>query len=422
VSTYSAETHGDLKKRWRFALLAARCFHGLILVAACFFPLSGASAQETFATLAAKADKARDANEFETAIAAYRRALKIKPSWRDGWWSLGTIYYDRSQYSEAAPAFRRLVETDAKNGTGYAMLGLCEFEMGQDAAALHDIQTGLGFGLLTDDGLRKVVLYHEGMLLLRRGRFGSAQNALSLLASYGVRDDQLAQALGMAVLSIAPQSLTPESKQRGVVLWTGRAEILGAQKELDKGQSIYASLVAQAPEFPNLHYAYGRYLLLAHQPDKAVDEFQQEIKNNPSHVRSYLYIAAARYRMDSADGVKYAAHAVQLDSSLPFGHYMLGLLYADTHEYAKAIPELELASKQMSQRADIYYALGNAYARVGREEDAANAREKFRRLNAESSGGNEPNVYGDNPPIRVETEGTPEEKHLSGRGDGIGRP
>jgi tetratricopeptide (TPR) repeat protein len=315
-----------------------------------------------------------------------------------------------------------LVETDAKNGTGYAMLGLCEFEMGQDAAALHDIQTGLGFGLLTDDGLRKVVLYHEGMLLLRRGRFGSAQNALSLLASYGVRDDQLAQALGMAVLSIAPQSLTPESKQRGVVLWTGRAEILGAQKELDKGQSIYASLVAQAPEFPNLHYAYGRYLLLAHQPDKAVDEFQQEIKNNPSHVRSYLYIAAARYRMDSADGVKYAAHAVQLDSSLPFGHYMLGLLYADTHEYAKAIPELELASKKMSQRADIYYALGNAYARVGREEDAANAREKFRRLNAESSGGNEPNVYGDNPPIRVETEGTPEEKHLSGRGDGIGRP
>lgn len=126
--------------------------------------------------------------------------------------------------------------------------------------------------------------------------------------------------------------------------------------------------------------------------------------------------------MDSADGVKYAAHAVQLDSSLPFGHYMLGLLYADTHEYAKAIPELELASKKMSQRADIYYALGNAYARVGREEDAANAREKFRRLNAESGGGSEPNVYGDNPPIRVETEGTPEEKHLSGRGDGIGRP
>ena len=207
--------------------------------------------------MAAKGDKARDANEFETAIAAYRRALKIKPSWRDGWWSLGTIYYDRSQYSEAAPAFRRLVETDAKNGTGYAMLGLCEFEMGQDAAALHDIQTGLGFGLLTDDGLRKVVLYHEGMLLLRRGRFGSAQNALSLLASYGVRDDQLAQALGMAVLSIAPQSLTPESKQRGVVLWTGRAEILGAQKELDKGQSIYASLVAQAPEFPNLHTRTG---------------------------------------------------------------------------------------------------------------------------------------------------------------------
>jgi predicted Zn-dependent protease len=122
-------------------------------------------------------------------------------------------------------------------------------------------------------------------------------------------------------------------------------------------------------------------------------------------VRSYLYIAAIRYRLDSAAGVKYAAEAVRLDPALPFGHYLLGLLYADTHEYAKAIPELERAAEHMSRRPDIYYALGTAYAHVGRDEDATRARETFRRLSAEAASKDGPNIYGDNPPIRVETAG-----------------
>jgi predicted Zn-dependent protease len=302
------------------------------------------------------------------------------------------------------------------------MLGLCEFELGEDAAALRDIQRGLGFGLLTDEALRKVVLYHEGILLLRQSRFGSAQSALSLLASYGVRDDQLALALGMAVLSISPQTLPAESKDHEVVLWSGRAEILGAQKNLDQGEKIYAGLVSQAPEFPNLHYAYGRYLLLAHQPDRAVAEFQQEIKNNPHHTRSYLCIAAVRYRLDSPAGIEYASEAVQLDPALPFGHYILGLLYADTHEYAKAIPELELAAKQMNPRPDIYYALGNAYARVGRNQDAAHARETFRRLGAETDGKDSPNIYGDNPPIQVDAADGQVEERAADHEDGNQHP
>jgi tetratricopeptide (TPR) repeat protein len=401
---------------------SSRCFRLLLLVAASCFPFHRAIAQDTFAALSHKAEAARDASQFDEAITLYRRALALKPSWKDGWWALGTIHYDRSQYRDAAPAFRHLLEVDPKNGTAFAMLGLCEYELGQDAEALRDIQTGLGFGLLTDEGLRKVVLYHEGILLLRQSRFGSAQSALALLASYGVRDDQLALALGMAVLAIPPQHLPQAPNERSVVLWSGRAEILGAQKDLDKGENIYASLVSQAPQFPNLHYAYGRYLLSAHQPDKAVTEFQAEIKNNPAHMRSYLYIAATRYRLDSADGIQYAAEAVRLDPALPFGHYMLGLLYADTRDYAKAIPELELASTQMNRRADIYYALGNAYARVGRQQDAAHARETFRRLNAENNSSDEPNVYGDNPLIHVDADSTQDKTNAQNHEGGNNHP
>jgi predicted Zn-dependent protease len=395
-----------------------------VLALVCCLTVSEAVAADTFASLAARAETARDANRLDEAGSLYRRALALRPSWKDGWWSLGTIYYDRDEYGEAAPAFRHLLALDGKNGTAYAMLGLCEFELGHDATALRAIQTGLSFGLLTDEPLRKVVLYHEGILLLRQRRFGSAQDALSLLASYGVREDQLATALGMAVLSITPgeQDLPPEPIQRDVVLWAGRAEMLGAQKNLDQGEKIYADLVNRAPAFANLHYAYGRYLLLAHQPDQAAAEFQQEISNNPRHTPSYLYIAAIHYRLDSAAGVKYAEDAVRLNPALPFGHYMLGLLYADTHEYAKAVPELELAAKTMNQRPDIYYALGNAYARLGRPQDAAQARELFRRMSAEAGNKDAPNIYGDNPPIQVDAAGVQGEQRAAGGEEGNQRP
>ena len=355
---------------------------------------------DNFAALSAKAEAARDAERLDEAVSLYRRALVLRPSWKDGWWSLGTIYYDQDAYAKAARAFQSLLKADPKSGTAYSMLGLCQFELGQDAAALRSIQSGLSLGLVKDQSLRNVVLYHEGILLLRQGKFGNAQDALSLMASYGAEGDQAALALGMAALRLRPQSLPAEgSKEREVVLRAGRAEVLGAQKKFDEGAKVYRELAAEAPEYPSLHYAYGMFLLLEHLTDEAIVEFQQEIKNNPRHVQSYLEIASAQYHVDSAAGAKYAEEAVKLQPALPATHYLLGLLYADTSEYAKAITQLELAEKSQIHEPDLYYALGRAYSHTGRKQEAARARAMFLRLSSEASGQEEPNIYGEHRPL-----------------------
>jgi tetratricopeptide (TPR) repeat protein len=140
------------------SLFACRAI--LLLLLLSFVTPHSFAAAETFATLAAKADAARDAEHLDEAAALYRRALALRPSWKDGWWSLGTIYYDQDAYAKAARAFEGLLKADPKNGTGYVMLGLCQFELKQDAASLKSIQTGLSFGLIKDQSLRDVVLYH----------------------------------------------------------------------------------------------------------------------------------------------------------------------------------------------------------------------------------------------------------------------
>lgn len=276
------------------------------------------------------------------------------------------------------------------------MLGLCEFELGQDDNALRDIQKGRQLGVLKDPQLRRVMLYHEGVLLLRKGSFEGAQEALALLCCEGVNDDDLVLALGMSVLRIPPVSLPPEgSTAREIVLRAGKAEFFVASKKFDEARQEFGSLAKEYAETANMHYAYGRFLLEIHEIDAAVTEFQREIQNNPRHALARLEIAAVRYRLDSPDGVKYAQEAVKLDPHLPFGHYLLGLLYLDTQNLTAAISELETAKSSYLNVPEVYFALGNAYARAGRKADAARARAAFTRLNALKKEQSTATVYGE---------------------------
>jgi tetratricopeptide (TPR) repeat protein len=342
-----------------------------------------------FATLSAQAERASQENRLDEAVALYGKALALRPSWPEGWWALGTLHYDRNAYQEAATAFQRAVALQPKAGSPRVMLGLCEFELGQDDAALKNIYEGRRLGLNPDPQFQKVMLYHQGTLLLRKGRFESAGEVFSELAEQGVNGEEADLGLGMSVLRILPRDLPgTDTPGRQVVLRAGKAESLAAQKKFEDAGLAYSALLAEFPDFPNLHYALGRFLLETHEVDAAVAAFQEEIAKSPQSVPARLQIAAARYRTDSAAGLAYAREAVKLQPQLPFGHYLLGLLLLDTGDFRGAIPELEAARKGLSGEAGIYFALGNAYARAGRKAEAAEARETFKRLDKGGHAGN----------------------------------
>ena len=139
-------------------------------------PQNPASTTNTFDSLSKRAAEARDADHLDDAVALYKKALALHPKWPEGWWSLGTIEYDRNNYAAAARAFRLLLPLAPKDGTAHVMLGLCEFELHQDSAALKHLQEGKELGVSTNPQLRMVTLYHEGLLLLRAGQFKAAQD------------------------------------------------------------------------------------------------------------------------------------------------------------------------------------------------------------------------------------------------------
>jgi len=361
---------------------SARCTLRLLVLLTLASPLTLRSqSRSAFNTIAQKADAARDENHLDEAVSLYRQALALHPGWKEGWWSLGTIQYDRSQYAEAKQALRKVVAQDPESGTARLMLGLSEFELGEDDAALREIEQAKRQTLTRDPQMLNVMFFDEGVLLRRAGKFEAAADVLQDMCARQPDSAEIVRELGMLALRMRDKSYPAQETQAGqAVQRLGEARCRIAQKQFDAARRIAQAVATQFPQQPNVHYAYGRVLLESHDPADALSQFTEELANQPKDVYSRLEIAAIRYRIDSAAGIPYAEDAVRLDPRLPFAHYLLGLLLVDVGDYTRSLPELETARSSFPDDPRVYFALANAYTHVGRRDDAARARAEFLRL------------------------------------------
>ena len=112
--------------------------------------------------------------------------------------------------------------------------------------------------------LRQVVLYHEGVLLQRSGRFEGAQKALSSLCLSGVNSEELTETYGLTVLHLRDaKPPAPGTQESDIVEHLGRGACLGGQKNYDAARLEYELVIRQYPHFPLVYYAYGELLLAA---------------------------------------------------------------------------------------------------------------------------------------------------------------
>jgi tetratricopeptide (TPR) repeat protein len=368
--------------------------------------------QESFDKLAADATAAREADRVTEAIALYRQALAAKSDWAEGWWYLATLQYDLNNYADAARGFRETARLQGSAGAPWAMLGLCEFQLERYDEAMAHLRQGRQLGLGDNVELIRVMRYHEGLLYLLKGEFERAQVTLDGLSFEGVNSNELIIALGLAVLRMGmlPKDVDINYRDRAVIRRAGLAEHFSAQKNVSDAAREYELLVKDFSNFPNAHYAHGRFLLATRDNDGALVAFQSELKNSPKHALARLQIAYIHLiSKQAAQGLVFATEAVKLHPRLPLGHYIIGRLYFDTGQTAQAIEALELARRMVPDEPKIHFALTRAYAKANRKADADQAREAFTRLTQaaeKAAAGGE--VSGDAIPVENTADKSPE--------------
>jgi tetratricopeptide (TPR) repeat protein len=337
-------------------------------------------APSAFERASKAATDARTQNRVEDATRLYRQAVGLRPSWTEGWWFLGELLYDQNQYPEARDALRKLVELDRNSGPGFALLGLCEFETKEYAKSLNHIYQARRLGLGDDPQVRRVVLFHEMLLLTLLKEYETAMQALMDVVKGGGSGEAVIEAAGIAGLRrpILPEDLPPGDKD--LIERAGRAVCAMALRDPTAAQNYFADLLAAYPNAANVHYLYGSFLA-ASDRDAALREYQKELELNPKHAEALAAIALeyeARGDLDAA--VPYARRSVDADPSFFGAHAVLGKLLAAAGQLDEGIKELEIAKQQAPDSPQVHFSLAAAYSLAGKKEDAARERAEFARL------------------------------------------
>jgi tetratricopeptide (TPR) repeat protein len=333
-----------------------------------------------FERLSQEAATARGSNQNDKALLLYRKALQLKPSWADGWWNIGSIYYEKEQYQEARDSFRKLIEIDNKAVAGYALLGICEYKTKDYDTAMRHLDAARLLGLPNGHPVAAAARYYLAVLLNQAGLHDAAADLLLGLSQSAAASAAVSEALGLAGLRITklPEEITPE--EREIAARTGEALAAASQRRGQESLPLMEALLKRYPTQPNLHYLYGIMLLQA-DGSQALDEFQKELQLQPSAIHVLLAIARELERTRRLEEARtYAEKAVRAGPSSFDTHALLGRILVAQGHVQEGAAELEKARDIDSGSPQVYFALASAYAKLGRNEDAEKARAEFLRL------------------------------------------
>jgi tetratricopeptide (TPR) repeat protein len=328
-----------------------------------------------------EAEAARQADHMEDAIKLYKRGVSIKPSWEEGWWALGNIYYSEDRYEDARDSFRHLASLEPTAGAPWAMLGLSEFETRQYDQAMSHLRRGTEIHKGTSEEILQSANYHLALLFTRSEQYEVAEKILGLFAQRNINDARYVEAMGIAALRkpVLPSEAAPADRQ--LIMDTGRVMYDAAALKTVEAGTEFHILVDKYPDTPNIHYLYGSFLLFS-DADGGLAEMKKELEISPAHVPAIVTIASEYLkRGDYKNALTYAQKAVDIDPQSFPAHTLLGRVYSEGKlDTTRGVQELEIARKIAPNSPEVRIALAEAYTKVGRKDDATRERQEFLKL------------------------------------------
>jgi len=337
-------------------------------------------ANAEFDQLVKKGDDARLGERLDEAVSLYGQALRIKPTWPDGWWYIGAILYEKDLYPQARDAFQNLVAIDPTRGQGWAMLGLCQFQTAEYERAVVSLQKGRSLGVNDNSELAAVVRYHAALLYIRFEQFEIAFDILSEFMRSGNYSPKVVEAFGLTLLRMPFLPKEVPADKREQILIAGQAGYNMAARQLDQARTAFDMLLERYSNEPNVHYAFGVFML-AQDADAALKEFKRELEISPNHFAAMAQMAFEYLKRDQYnDALPLAEKAVQLAPKMYAARNVLGRVLLELGQVDRAIKELEEGVRIAPSSPEMHFALARAYTRAGRKEDAARERETFKKL------------------------------------------
>jgi tetratricopeptide (TPR) repeat protein len=356
-------------------------FNGLLALLA-LFPVLHLRAQANqdnqadFKSIAQSAAAARDSNDAPYAILLYKQALKIDPSWAEGWWNLGILQYGANDYAPAIDAFSHLIELSPNAAPAIALRGLCEFEIGDYTHSLADLDHGIDMGAASDPHNAGILRYHDALLTAHAGYFDAALLKYAFFAHGPAASPEIVESVGMAGLYISafPKEIPNDSPQHDLAMAAGGAALTFMSGDTEKGGQEFEALFQRFPSAPNAHYFYG-YLLFSADPDKAIAELNRELEIAPKNPAAEALLGwALMIQGDPTAARPHGERAVAEAPQLVTAQLVFGRSLVETGDIPAGLEHLQRALELDPANPEVHLALVKAYSKSGRKQDAQRER------------------------------------------------
>ena len=295
---------------------------------------------------------------FEKAVNAYRRAIRIDPRNYPAWTNLCRAYIKNEKYGQAVDAFLEL-----------------EAIKPEDPSVFHDIENTV----LKKKKYDNLIAFY-GVLLEKKPDYSDAWNRIGEIYRTFKEDYPKAIKAFRKVLEINPGSKEALNALGWCYYITGDIEASGQiykrASRLDSGYFREWNAGAWA----DLGSAYEEKKEYA----KAIDAYNKAIRIEPGYYPSWKKLADLyRYKKnDPARAIDTCKRAIKTDRRNHRGWYNLGEIYFDNGEFDKAIYSFKQALKIEPGAYDAWAGLGRVYWNKGELVNAVRNFKKAVEINA----------------------------------------
>lgn len=264
-------------------------------------------------------------------------------------------YLDR-RFAEAATAYEAVARTEPNSARAYLGLALSRYELGQTEAARRAFQQ-----TLQRDPRSAWAEYMLGKIAWQQGDLEQALPRVRRATQLDSRSDQAWYGLAVCYAqtrrhndAIAALRRALERNEASAKYHTALGELLVFRNFVDEGRAHYERALALQPDYGPACALLGSY---------------------------YLHQAPGPEALGRAETL--LTRATRLQTLRPAEAWFdLGQLYSQTGRYAKAVAALQTSLGENGRDERVYYALANAYRRLGDTRRAAQTDARFRRLSA----------------------------------------
>jgi tetratricopeptide (TPR) repeat protein len=284
------------------------------------------------------------------AIAAFKQALRLEPRLAEAHFDLGLVQQSQQQLTAAISEFRLALQYDPALVQAHCALGSSLADPTDAEAEFRKALTVNSQLLCALDGMAQA--------LVKERRYDAAMDywRQALRIQPDAPDMQLA-------LATATYKSAKAREADGLPALDG-AGVADAIR-------ILTDLIKSHPDLTAAYFTLGNIYANERRDREAADEYQQVIRRSPND--TVALSAEVKALIDASaysEALAPARDYVRREPNHPSGHVMLGTIYQQLGDYAKAEPELEIGAAKAPEDFEAQYQLGLVLARMGKPQQA----------------------------------------------------